>query len=301
MIQSAYHIGTIWGIPIKIHISLFILLAYISLYAFFTGIQQYGFVDSMMQVIAVLILQVFFFISIGLHELGHAFVAIRKGSKVREITLMIIGGAAMMEDLPRRPKDEALMAAAGPIVSTAISLLFGTIALLLLTQSQAGGLGEWLTWLCLFTAVGNGILAIFNMLPAYPMDGGRILRAILTPHFGRLRATHIAVVSGRVIAVLLGIIAVVGIPPWIKPWHLPLMLIAGFVFMTGKKEYQQIQIETLMEERGFAPKSSTYGPRRPPPPIDDHTVLVSPPPYEKDGEYDRAHVEKVSRKRSPFF
>jgi Zn-dependent protease len=297
--RSSYRIGTIWGIPINLHISLFILLAYFSVMTFMDAFRQQGFIASMLHVAFILIINILFFISIGLHELGHAFVAIRKGSRVRSITLMIIGGAAMMESIPRKPKDEALMAAAGPMVSIILSILFGGIALLLLTVFPQTPLVAWVMWIFIAISMLNGFLAIFNLLPAYPMDGGRILRCLLTPHFGRLRATRIAVTSGRLIAVALGCLAIFGIPPWLPDWNIPLMIIAGFVFMTGKKEYQQIKIETLMEERGFVPRQGSEN--RPKPPIDENTVLVSPPPYDQEGSYDRAHIEKVSQNRSPFF
>ena len=299
--KSSYRIGTIWGIPLKIHISLFILLAYISVHAFIASVQEYGILGGLFAVGAVIILQTCIFASIGLHELGHSFVAIRKGCKVREITLMIIGGAAVMENIPRRPRDEFTMAIAGPAVSATLATLLGLLALRFPIQEEATGVAAWIAILFFFTALANGVLAIFNLLPAYPMDGGRMLRAMLSPKLGRLRATRIAMVAGQALALVIGFIAIRGIPPWFRPWNLPLLLIAGFVFITGKREYRQVQIETLMEQRGFAKFfGSGLHETREAPPLDDHTVLISPPPYQR-GPADRAHIEKLPKRRFPFF
>ncbi len=289
--KSAYRIGTVWDIPIKIHISLFLLLAYISLRALLFALRQGNLLVALVQVTAVLLMQGFIFASIALHELGHSFVAIRKGCKVREITLIFIGGAAVMENIPRKPRDEILMAAAGPLVSASLALFFGLAYWLL--SSFESHLMEWVQTFLLFTALANTLLAVFNLIPAYPMDGGRILRACLTPRFGRLRATRIAATAGRVLALALGAIAMVGIPRVFPPLNFPLLFLAGFVYFVGNREYRQVQIETLMQERGF-PNPFGNDPDDDPEPIDDHTVLISPPPY-RDGPADRAPIERESR------
>ncbi|MFU8780694.1 MAG: site-2 protease family protein [Kiritimatiellia bacterium] len=297
--KSAYQIGQIWGIPLKIHISLFLLLAYISLHAYFATVGANGFLRALLVVIAVVILQISLFASIGLHELGHSFVAIRKGCKVREITLLIIGGAAVMENIPRRPKDEFTMAIAGPAVSATLAILFGLLSLRFPMESAETFVAAGLALFFFYLALGNAILATFNLLPAYPMDGGRITRALLTPHLGRLRATRFAMIAGRIIAVLIALVAIRGIPPWLVPWNIPLLLIAGFVFVTGNREYRQVQLETLLEQRGFARHFHDAGTQTNEPPIDDETVLISPPPY-SNGPADRAHIEKLAKRHFPF-
>ena len=297
--KSSYRIGSIWGIPLKIHISLFLLLAYISLRAFVIGLQEYGLWHAIMIVLAVVSLQICLFASIGLHELGHSFVAIRKGCKVREITLLIIGGAAVMESIPRRPKDEFSMAIAGPAVSATLAILFGLLAYRY--PPDAEDMRAWLGVLFYYTALGNGLLAIFNLLPAYPMDGGRITRALLTPRLGRLRATRIAMLTGRGFAIAIGAIGLMGLPPWIPRFYIPLLLIAGFVYIMGNREYRQIQLETLLEQRGFKtmPEYEQQGRFQEMPP-DDETVLISPPPY-RQGPSDHAHIEKEPHNRFSFF
>jgi Zn-dependent protease len=295
--KSAYHIGSVWGIPLKIHISLFLLLGYISLRALLTGTRAFGLIGGILSVLEVVFLLAFIFLSIGLHELGHSFIALRKGCKVREITLLFFGGAAVMEQIPRRPKDEILMAAAGPAVSACLAAILGSLAFLF-PLFDAHGLMTWIGRLIFLAALANGILAIFNLLPAYPMDGGRILRAALTPRLGRLRATRLAATAGRVVAIGIAAVALLGLPPFFPSMNLPLLFLAGFVFYVGNREYRQVQLETLMEQRGFAAYRGTdtaYRSYEEPP--DENTVLISPPPYQ-DGPSGHAHIERLPNRRS---
>ncbi len=283
MIRTSYHIGTIWGIPLKLHISLFLLLGYISLRTLFSALAQSHLLVALLQVAIIILLQGFLFLSIALHELGHSFVAMHKGCRVREITLLIIGGAAVMDNMPRKPRDELLMAIAGPAVSASLALLFGVAFLAL--RPASGPVAEWVQVFLLFTAIANAVLAGFNLIPAYPMDGGRVLRALLSPHLGRLRATRAAATAGRGFAILLGVAALSGVPPIIPPMSFPLLLIAGFVFFVGNREYRQVQVETLMEERGFSSPLSEPGP------TDDQAAWISPPPY-RSGPADQAPVQR---------
>lgn len=270
--KSEYRIGRVWGIPINLHISLFLLMAYLALQGALNG--------GWKLFVFVIAFEVLLFTSIALHELGHSFVAIRKGCRVREITLMFIGGAAQMEQIPRRPRDELQMAIAGPAVSVVVGSLAITASLLL--PAPRGSLLEWIVALVRLVGVANLILAGFNLLPAFPMDGGRVFRALLTPKFGRLRATRLAAVAGKGVAVLFILVGIFGLPgvPFFEDGSIALLLIAGFVFFVGEREYRQVQVEELMRSRGFG------DPTPPPPfeqetPLDDHTVLISPPPYAK--------------------
>ena len=137
---------------------------------------------------------VLFFLSIILHELGHSLVAIRLGVPVRSITLFMFGGVALMEREPSRPRDEALIALAGPAVSLLLGVLFGAVFLLLGTQSLVGVTAMWLSGI-------NLSLALFNLVPGFPLDGGRVLRAVLWTYKGDLtRATTWAAGVGSVVA-----------------------------------------------------------------------------------------------------
>ncbi len=301
--KSSYCIGTVWGIPLKIHISLFFLLAFISLEAFRIGLQVFGIWVAILGVMAAVLLQACLFASIGLHELGHCYIAMRKGCKVREITLLIMGGAAMMESIPRKPKDEFQMAIAGPAVSASLAMVFGTIAYLFPIDEE--NIWAWFGFFFSVLAWGNGALAIFNLLPAFPMDGGRVTRAILTNRLGRLRATRIAMLLGRCFAILFGGIGFLGMISMIEriqPFHgFILLIISGFVYIMGNREYQQVRIETLLEYRGFHSRrdtTSSHDFHEIPP--DDETAIISPPPY-KRGPSDQAHIEKQPHEKFSFF
>lgn len=284
--KSEYRIGRVWGIPINLHISLFLLMGYLALQGALNGGWKWF--------VFVIAFEVLLFTSIALHELGHSFVAIRKGCRVREITLMFIGGAAQMEQIPRRPRDELQMAIAGPAVSVLIGTLLITVSLTMLPVDRGslsewivrllvrGSLSEWFASLLNFVGYTNLMLAGFNLLPAFPMDGGRVFRAMLTPRFGRLRATRLAALTGKGVAVLFVLVGLFGLPgvSFLDNGSIPLLLVAGFVFFVGEREYRQVQVEELMRSCGF-------GDPNPPPsfeqetPLDDHTVLISPPPYAK--------------------
>jgi Zn-dependent protease len=241
--------------------------------------------------LAVLLLGAILFLSIALHELGHSFVAIRKGCRVREITLTFIGGAAQMEDIPRRPMDEFLMAIAGPAVSVVLGCagLFGARSLSLHGHPVFRDLSE-------VVATINFMLAGFNLVPAFPMDGGRVLRALLSPRMGRLKATRVASRLGRAIAVLFvvaGALAVVvkpvarllgfSVPP--IPNLFLIVVIGFFIYSAAGKEYQLVQIQENLEREGFKawppPPNPPPLPDEPEPRSGDDQVSISPPPYRK--------------------
>jgi len=277
MLKMEYRIGRVWGIPIKIHISLLVLLVYVATPRIIAGVKANGVRGGIFSFLFILLLECLIFASIALHELGHSFVAIRKGCRVHEITLMFIGGAAKMEQLPTRPKDEFLMAIAGPLVSLAL----GAIGLSSgITLYHTHGVWQELGVVFLIAGGVNLILAAFNLIPAFPMDGGRVFRALMTPRHGRVKATYYASRLGRALAVAFFIIGLFGIKGVLRSGNPFLILIAFFIFVTADREYRMVQFEELMKRRGFGP---TRGGMPPPPPPegDDDTVLISPPPYEK--------------------
>ncbi len=175
-----YRIGTLLGFPIEVNLSFLLMLGAVLL---FMG----GVAGVIMVSIA--------FGSVLLHELGHAVIARRRGVAVAGIELHFFGGAAKMLNQPRTARDELAIAAAGPAVSFALALIglaLGTISGLHFV-SMVG-------WI-------NLVIATFNLVPALPMDGGRIFRAALSGRLGFLRATEISVSVARVFAVALGIFA----------------------------------------------------------------------------------------------
>lgn len=256
MFKASYKIATLFGIPIKLHVSvIFLLFLYIRHFPFPYGIL---FAAGMLT-------------SIALHELGHSLVAISKKCRVREITLMFMGGVAQMESIPRKPLDEFLMAIAGPLVSAGL----GVSLLVTGTRFPFPPIPPF--GYNLFTLLGlvNCLLAAFNMIPAFPMDGGRVLRAGLTPFTGRLKATRIAVGIGKFAAFSFGI--------WgIMQGEFILIAIGIFIYFAANQEYRMV----LMQERGrpfgfWDWVRTASGQQGPVEEVDEDQVIISPPPYKR--------------------
>jgi Zn-dependent protease/CBS domain-containing protein len=174
-----------------------------------------------------------------LHEFGHALTAKRFGVRTRDITLLPIGGVARLESIPEKPVEEFWVAIAGPAVNVVIAaalltiLLFsnGANQLLEFKWFQAGFLTQ-LMWVNLF--IGG-----FNLLPAFPMDGGRVLRALLAARIGRRRATAIAANIGQAMAILFGIVGF-----FYNPF---LIFIAVFVYLGAQGEAAQVETQSALE------------------------------------------------------
>lgn len=166
-----------------------------------------------------------------LHELGHALAARRYGIETEDITLLPIGGLARLTRMPRDPWQEFVIAAAGPLVNLAIATLLGGMLLLgslVVPTGISSFSGRFLTTL-LYANIG---LVLFNLLPSFPMDGGRILRAGLSAGVGHARATHLAVRVGQIIA---GVFMVLGLL-----YHLPLALVGLFVWLAASAELASV-------------------------------------------------------------
>jgi len=186
-----------------------------------------------------LIVAIFFFVT--LHELSHSLVARRFGIKVKEITLLPIGGVASMTKMPEKPYQEFLISIAGPLLNISIVVIFFLPLYYLLGPKV---LFHPLSVKSFPLAVAhiywiNLILAIFNLIPAFPMDGGRILRALLAQKLGYQKATKIAVNFGHIFALLFGYIG-------LMHGHIILLVIAVFIYMAASSEEMQVDIrETL--------------------------------------------------------
>jgi len=230
--RGTFRLTRVMGIDIKIHITFLLLLGF-----FFLMLGPKG---------LVLILGVFFFVT--MHELCHSLVAARFGIKVKQITLLPIGGIASKQEMPTKPYQELLIALAGPLSNLLIVVVFyfplhailGGDTLMypfLVITGQAKYTGGFNVLAHIYWI--NLMLAVFNMIPAFPMDGGRILRAILSYRMSRKKATAIAVRFGHIFALLFAYFGIVH-------GHIFLLIIAVFIYMAASSEGFQVQVaETI--------------------------------------------------------
>ena len=284
MFSGKYRICELFGIPIYLDFSLIILLLMFST----------GGGDLLSGLFAAFLLLA----SITLHELGHALTARAFGYRTHDITLSLLGGCASLIALPRKPSQEFLTAVAGPAVSFVLSFLGicglavcsngGNLwsAFLFVLGNVLGSFGLhglvsdnfavlprlfWLAEPLFYFATMNAILGFFNLLPGFPMDGGRIFRSAMRAFMSRARATYIAMVVGRVFAILLALSALNRILHG-GNWGFVSLLIAWMIWREGEREYRQVLAE------------GEWGGRW------DFSARVSPPPY--GGDEDETEIRR---------
>ena len=227
-------LGKLFGIDTYVHGTFWLLPLFVLVNSLGAGLGTIAF--ELLFVFAV-------FGCVALHEVGHALAAAAYGIRTRDITLYPIGGVATLEGMPEKPLREVAVALAGPAVNVVIAagLLLGLVAaemaLVLPGVSTPDFVGDFVSQL--FFA--NVVLCLFNLLPCFPMDGGRVLRALLAIRMTRLRATEIAVKVGTVVAVGLLMIGVVRGP-------LSLILVAVVVWMLGQAELGGMRFMAAREE-----------------------------------------------------
>lgn len=232
------------GIPIRMHIT-FPLILIVAAFQFGLG-QADWMMGAAFGVVATLIL----FVGVVLHELAHSLVAIRFGSEVKEIVLLPLGGVARMESMPEEPREEFLMALAGPVTSGLIGLILLGVMIIAfpstwlnvwLSAGQAMALTGQPSWshLLPYLVTANLFLAGFNLIPAFPMDGGRVLRALLASVMSYGRATAVAVTIGQGLAWLIGLIGLLD-------RNIVLMLIALFVYVGASQEGRMVQVKVAL-------------------------------------------------------
>jgi Zn-dependent protease len=262
--NGSYKLGQAFGIGIYIHWTFGLLVGWIVLSYGSAGAGFAQIVDALVLVGAV-------FGCVTLHELGHSLAARHYGINTRHITLLPIGGVAMLDRMPRNPRHELVIAVAGPAVNVAI------IGVLLILSFLAG-LGANLTGFNLSPGGGlisnlivvNTILVLFNMIPAFPMDGGRVFRSLLSMKKGHLRATQIAATTGKTLAVALGIYGFLHNPV--------LMFTAVFVYYGAEAERR-----AALQHRFSEPESPPDFPREgpiPPPRNDTRQTSMNEPVWE---------------------
>jgi Zn-dependent protease len=226
----SFRLGRIAGIPIQCHVTFVLLVVWI---AISRGLLT-GRPGPALAAVALLVLV---FACVVLHELGHALAARRYGIRTRDITLLPIGGLARLERMPQQPSQELVVAVAGPAVNVAIALALGLvlrgISRPFVDMLMKGSLLESLL------AV-NVWMVLFNMIPAFPMDGGRVLRSLLAMRLPYARATRIASGVGQFVAVLFGAAGVFG-------HNLLLVFIALFVFLAAGEERTAVETRASIE------------------------------------------------------
>ena len=225
--------GRVLGIDVYIHITFLLLLGFI-------GVAQWAGGRSVAAALSGVLFFVGLFLCVLLHEFGHALAARRYGIATQDITLLPIGGVARLERMPEKPAQELVVALAGPLVNVVIAAglflglqLSGQWQSSLTLSATGGSLVERLM-------VVNVFLVLFNLLPAFPMDGGRVLRALLALRMNYVRATRVAAAIGQGMAVLFGL--------WGLFYNPMLLLIAVFVWIGAAQEAAAVQMKSSLRD-----------------------------------------------------
>jgi len=229
----SWRIGRIAGIDVYVHPTFLLLLAWVALVHYFAhgdlgeALYGLGFILALFGIVV-------------LHELGHALTARRYGIRTRDITLLPIGGVARLERIPEDPWQELVVAVAGPAVNVVmaagiyVGLALGqglSLSPVVSVFRVGGGFLEQLFWV-------NVTLVVFNLIPAFPMDGGRVLRALLAMRLDYVRATQIAASIGQGFALLFGLLGL-----FVNPF---LIFIALFVWLAGAQEAGVVQMRSAL-------------------------------------------------------
>lgn len=234
-IPSAVQVGRVRGIPIRLHLTFLLVLPFFA----FIMARSY-FVPEGAEATAAdyawgAALAIVLFVCVTLHELSHSIMAQRFGIRVRSILLMPIGGVSQMEDMPKEPRKELLVSAVGPLTNFVIAAPLFALEWAGLVPAPTPQFPEFVRWVALL----NVSLGAFNLLlPAFPMDGGRILRAVLAGRMPFTRATKYAASVGRALALamgLLGFLTLGGGGIW-------LLLIAFFIYMGASEEERMVNV-----------------------------------------------------------
>lgn len=230
---TSWKVGRLFGIRVYVHFSCLLLV----LLALLMGLSSGGVARGVLT--AALVPAVF--ACVLLHEFGHALTARRFGIRTRDITLYIIGGVARLEGLGRRPLEELVIALAGPavnlVIAVGLAVVFLPFSLISSPELVSEDTPIHMAGSFVFTLLAaNLIMALFNLIPAFPMDGGRVVRSLLQLRLGRLRATEIAAHIGLVMALLVAVLVPAGI--WLATDSLNLtpVAIALFVAYAGRRE-----------------------------------------------------------------
>ncbi len=197
-------IGSVAGTAIRIHVTFLLLLAWIFGVEYIAGGPQAAW-NSLLFIVLL-------FLCVLLHEFGHIFTARAFGVRTPDVILLPIGGVSRLERIPEKPSEEFLIAIAGPAVNVAIAAVLVLVGGANLSVDRLAALESADVSMIDRLAAVNLFLAAFNLIPAFPMDGGRVLRALLAARFGYVRATEIAAMIGQWVAFALGFLGLFGNP-----------------------------------------------------------------------------------------
>ena len=253
---GSFKIGRLSEIDVRVHWTFLLLLAFFA----FIGYQNS---DSLAGVLTPIAAIVALFVCVVLHEFGHSLMAQRLGIVVRSITLLPIGGVSNLESLPEKPSDEVKITLAGPLVNVVLAPIFFGVGLLLGAEPRMptdlftgiGSVGQFFFYLGYL----NVVLALFNLIPAFPLDGGRVLRGALATRLGAVRATEIASRVGQLFAAAFFLIGLLG-------GNFILALIAVFIFFGANGEAQMVRQRELTsglsvsDVMGTKPRTETVPP-----------------------------------------
>ena len=224
-------VGSIAGTAIRIHITFLLFLVWLGTVYYRQGGAEAAWQGT--------IFVVLIFLCVLLHELGHVFAGRRYGVKTSNVTLWPFGGIASMERMPEKPREELIVALAGPAVNVAIA---GVLLLWLGSRFDPANLAKIedpAISIAVKLAGINIILVLFNMLPAFPMDGGRVLRALLAMRMGNARATELAATIGQGFAIVFAVLGILYNPM--------LIIIAAFIFLAASGEATQAQLRAVAQ------------------------------------------------------
>lgn len=228
----SFHLARIAGIDVRVHATFFLLLAWLGANYYFDG----GISAAVSGVAFILLL----FACVLLHEFGHAIAAKAYGIQTPDITLLPIGGLARLERMPDKPWQEFVVALAGPAVNVVIAFGIWLVLGRFLGAGELERLGQGGPNLLSDLLAINVVLVVFNLVPAFPMDGGRVFRSLLAMRLKHSQATRLAALVGQGIAVIFGIIGLMG--------HPMLIFIAAFVFFGAQQEAAYTLMKDTLEE-----------------------------------------------------
>jgi Zn-dependent protease/CBS domain-containing protein len=253
--DASLQIGNLAGIPVKLHWS---FLLVIPLFAWIIGSQIVLTTELLAMLFSVridrtlivagynpyilgTIVALGLFFGVFIHELAHSLIAKAKGIKIHSITLLILGGVSQMEEIMPDPKVELPMALAGPLTSLAVGLICGALVYAIEASALDPAIAGVLIFVFGYLALLNVLLFGFNLLPAFPMDGGRVLRAWLARRMPLSRATRIAADVGKMFAVFFGIVGFLLLNPI-------LILIAFFIYIGANQEATYLRYNLLLQD-----------------------------------------------------